>query len=102
MTDEDNIPLHRKLGIRFLQFLIVVLAFVLIKNCINISMTGENPELELQQQYYEKGYEAGKQKGLNGRPGAEPHFPDLLLERKYRQGYRDGWDETNHENNTNL
>jgi hypothetical protein len=94
MADEEQIPLHRKFGLRLLQFLLVVLALVLIRDCIIISTHGSNPGLKMQQEYYDKGYEAGKLKALYGRDRRTPSFPDLLLERKYRDGYRDGWDAT--------
>lgn len=46
----------------------------------------------MEQEYYEKGVDAGKKKALNSSLQAQPHFPDLLLEQKYRQGFREGWD----------
>jgi hypothetical protein len=94
MTDKEQIPLHRRIGLRLLQFLIIVSAFLLIRNCILISKNSTNPDLEIQQHYYDKGYEAGRQKALHNKTPAEQHFPDLLLERKYREGLRDGWDAT--------
>jgi hypothetical protein len=97
MADEEEIPLHRRFGLRLLQFLLVVLALVLIRDCIIIATHGSNPGLKMQQEYYDKGYEAGKQKALQGRDRLAPSFPDPLLERKYRDGYRDGWDATQQE-----
>ncbi len=91
---EQELPLHRRFGLRFLQFLIIVVAFVLIRNCIIISINGSSTDLEIQQQYYERGFEAGKQKALYGTKDMDEKYPDLLLERKYREGYRDGWDRT--------
>lgn len=97
MADEEQIPLHRRLGLRFLQLLIIIVAFMLIRNCIIISLNRHKADVKMQRQYYEKGYETGKEKALYDRQQAEQYFPDPLLERKYREGFRDGWDDTRQE-----
>jgi hypothetical protein len=97
MADEKQIPLHRRFGLRLLQFLLVVFALLLMRYCVILVMNSNNPGLKMQREYYNKGYEAGKQKALQGRDRLAPSFPDLLLERKYRDGYRDGWDATQQE-----
>jgi hypothetical protein len=90
MENEERISMQRRFGLRLLQLLIIIMAVMLVRNCIIISMESDNQELSVQQQFYNKGYEAGKQKALSGRQQTEPFFPDLLLERKYRNGHRDG------------
>ena len=91
MTQNEGISFQRKYGLRLLQILIILVAFFLVRNCILMLGSDIPSELRLNQ-YYEMGYEAGKSTALGRRPVAEPTFSDSLLKKKYRDGYRSGWD----------
>ena len=55
-------------------------------------MYGVSTEQELQQQYYELGYSNGVRKAQGLELSPEPDTENLLLRKRYRKGYRDGWD----------
>jgi len=92
MTQSEKISPQRKYGLRFLQVLIILVAFFLVRNCI-FTLSSDIPSEQLLNQYYEKGYEAGKIKALGSYPVKEPSFSDPLLKKKYRDGFRNGWDD---------
>jgi len=91
MTQNEGISFQRKYGLRLLQILIILVAFFLVRNCI-LMLGGDIPSEQRLNQYYEMGYEAGKSTALGRRPIAEPNFSDPLLKKRYRDGYRSGWD----------
>jgi hypothetical protein len=80
-TENEKIPPHRRWGLRFLQVLIIIMAFALIRNCILISTNSNFPGTKLQLQYYDKGYEAGREKAQDNNPQIEDPFPNLILEK---------------------
>jgi hypothetical protein len=92
MTQNEKISPQRKYGLRFLQVLIILVAFFLVRNCI-FTLSSDIPSEQLLNQYYEMGYEAGKIKALGSNPVKEPSFSDHLLKKKYRDGFRNGWDD---------
>jgi hypothetical protein len=55
-------------------------------------MYGVSTEQEQQNLYYELGYSHGMQKAKGMEKSAEPDTENLLLKKRYRKGYRDGWD----------
>jgi hypothetical protein len=92
MTQSEKISTQRKYGLRLLQILIILVAFFLVRNCI-FTLSSDIPSEQLLNQYYEMGYEAGKTKALGSYPVAEPSFSGPLLKKKYRDGFRNGWDD---------
>ena len=92
MQKNEKITTQRKYGLRFLQILIILVAFFLVRNCA-LKLFNDMPAEHMQNKYYEMGYEAGKNKALGNSPVAEPIFPGPLLKKKYRDGFRNGWDD---------
>jgi len=92
MTQNEGISFQRKYGLRLLQILIILVAFFLVRNCI-LTLGRDIPSGRQLKQYYELGYEAGKSTALGRGPVAEPTFSEPLLKKKYRDGYRNGWDD---------
>ena len=92
MSNYEEISFQRKYGLRFLQILIVLVAFFLVRNCI-LTLSNDIPSEQRLNQYYELGYEAGKSTASGSHSVAEPTFSDPLLKKKYRDGYRNGWDD---------
>jgi hypothetical protein len=92
MPQNEKISTQRKYGLRFLQVLIILVAFFLVRNCL-LTLSSDIPSGQLLNQYYEMGYEAGKTKALGSYPVKEPSFSEPLLKKKYRDGFRKGWDD---------
>jgi hypothetical protein len=92
MPKNEKISFQRKYGLRFLQILIILVAYFLVRNCA-LTLFNDMPAEYIQNKYHEMGYEAGKNKALGHSPVAEPIFPDPLLKKKYRDGFRNGWDD---------
>jgi hypothetical protein len=92
MPHSEEISVPRKHSLRLLQVLIILVAFFLVRNCI-FTLGSDIPSEVLQRQYFEMGYKAGMTKALGSYPAAEPTFSDPLLKKKYRDGFRNGWDD---------
>ena len=90
--EKTEIPLYTKWGIRITTVVILLLAALIIKNCLGSFMYGVGTEQELQKQFYELGYSHGRQKAQGLTKVDEPETDNLLLRKLYRKGYRDGWD----------
>ena len=92
MIPNEEISLQRKYGLRLLQVLIVLVAFFLVRDCI-LTLNSDLPSETLLNQYYKKGYEAGKIQAHGRYPVAEPTFAAPLMQTRYRAGFRNGWDD---------
>jgi hypothetical protein len=92
MQKNEKMSFQRKYGLRFLQILIILVAIFLVRNCA-LTLFNDMPAEHMQNKYYEMGYEAGKNKALGNSQVTEPIFTDPLLKKKYRDGFRDGWDD---------
>lgn len=92
MEEKPEIPLHTKWGIRITAVIIIVITAMIIKNCIGSFMYGVSTEEKQQSEYYELGYSHGANKAQGIESAPEPETENLLLQKLYRKGYRDGWD----------
>ena len=90
--NEEKIPFHTRFGLRFLQVLLIVFALLLLKRCVDIYSHNKITDEQIKIEYFEKGYENGWQKALNGTETNEPPFKNYTLKKAYRDGYREGWD----------
>lgn len=91
-AQKPEIPLHTKWGIRISGVVILLITVLIIRNCIGSFMYGTSTDQGQQNQFYELGYSHGirKAQGL-GKP-SPPETKNLLLQKMYRKGFRDGWD----------
>ena len=94
MTTETkpDIPLHTKWGFRITAIIILLIAGMVVKNCLGSFRYGISTEQAQQKQYYDLGYAHGVQRARGMPKVAEPKTDNLLLRKLYRKGYRDGWD----------
>jgi hypothetical protein len=92
MDKQAGIPPHTKWGIRITTVIILLISFLIIKNCVGSVFYGVTTDKELQNQYYDLGYSHGVQKAKGLEPSPEPDIKNLLLKKEYRKGYRNGWD----------
>jgi len=94
MTSQEKpeIPLHTKWGIRVTTVIILLLTALIIKNCVGSFIYGVSTDQEQQNEFYELGYSHGMQKAKKMEQPTEPVTKNLLLQKLYRKGYRDGWD----------
>lgn len=90
--NKPEIPPHTKWGIRITTVIILLIVFAIIKNCIGSFRYGVSTEQQQQKIYYELGYSHGLQKAQGVEPDTVPQTDNLLLQKLYRKGFRDGWD----------
>jgi len=92
MARDNRIPLYTKIGIRVTIVLMVILAFMLLKNCIESIHFGTTTSQDEIQRYYNMGYKDGTERAIEPIDRAEPDLDNPLLKKAYRQGFRAGWD----------
>jgi hypothetical protein len=92
MAKDNQIPLYTKIGIRVTTVLMVILAFMLLKNCIGSIRYGTTTSQEEIQRFYDKGYRNGTEQAAEPTDRREPELDNPLLIKAYRQGFRAGWD----------
>lgn len=90
--EEPKIPFHTRLGLRLLQVLLIVLALLLVKRCVNIYHDNKLSNEQLNLEYFDKGLVNGMNKAQGGNAAPEPQFSSYALKKAYRDGYRQGWD----------
>ena len=90
--EEAKIPFHTRFGLRLLQVLIIILALLLVKRCVNIYHDNKLTNEQLKVEYFDKGVVSGMKKAQGGIADPEPQFGSYALEKAYRDGYRQGWD----------
>jgi len=91
-TNRTDIPLHTKWGIRISAIIILLIMVLVIKNCMGSIRYGISTDQEMQNQYYNLGYSHGMQRAQGHEKQPAPETDNLLLRKRYRQGFRDGWD----------
>ena len=89
---ERKVPFHTRFGLRLLQVLLIVLALLLVKRCINIYHDNRHSDEQVKIEYFEKGFNSGFKKAQGLENNAEPQFRNYALKKAYRDGYRQGWD----------
>ena len=89
---EEKISFHRRFGLRLLQALIIVLALVLVKRCVDIYHDNKITDQQIKIEYFEKGFADGMKKSMGLPEDPEPQFKNYALKKAYRDGYRKGWD----------
>jgi len=72
--------------------LMIILAFMLLKNCIGSIHYGTTTSQDEIQRYYDKGYEDGTEQAAEPTDREDPDLDNPLLKKAYRQGFRAGWD----------
>lgn len=93
MEQEDKkIAYHTRFGLRLLQVLIIVLAMVLVKRCVDIYHENKTTDQQIKVEYFEKGFASGMKKSMGLQEDQEPQFRNYALKKAYRDGYRQGWD----------
>lgn len=94
MVKDKRIPLYTKIGIRVTIILMIVLSFMLLKNCIGSIHYGTTTSQDEIQRYYDKGYKDGTEQATEPTDRREPELDNPMLKKAYRKGFRDGWDAT--------
>jgi len=90
--ENKKIPYHTRFGLRLLQVLIIVLAMVLVKQCVTIYNENKTADRQTTGEYFEKGFASGMKKSMGLQEYPEPQFKNYALKKAYREGYRQGWD----------
>ena len=91
-TENEKIPFHRRVGLRLLQVLLIVFAFLLIRRCIVIYHDNRFTSEDIKVEYFDKGFASGMKKAQGFAEDQEPVFENYALKKAYRDGYRQGWD----------
>lgn len=91
MSRNSPIPLYTKIGGRLTIILIILLSFMLLKNCVRSVKYGSTTQQDEIRQYYDMGYKDGKNQ-ISKQTVEESEQNNPVLTKAYRQGYRDGWD----------
>jgi len=96
-TKRADIPPHTKWGIRISGIIILLIMVLVIKNCMGSIKYGIGTDKAMQQQFYDLGYSRGMQRAQGHEKQPAPDTENLLLRKRYRQGFRDGWDSVQRE-----
>lgn len=91
-TKRADIPPHTKWGIRISGIIILLISILVIKNCVGSIRYGISTDQAMQKQFYDLGYSHGMQRAQGHEKQPAPETGNLLLQKRYRQGFRDGWD----------
>jgi hypothetical protein len=91
MPDHGSIPLYTKIGSRITTILLLLLSFMILKNCIGSVRYGITTSQEEINRYYDQGYMHGSRQHAEGDPDDAVN-DNPLLKKAYRRGFRAGWD----------
>jgi hypothetical protein len=93
MSENRPIPLYTKIGGRITILLLLLLGFMLLRNCVASIYYGTTTNQEEIQRYYERGYAQGNRQTPDEQtPDATAATDNPLLRKAYRRGFRAGWD----------
>jgi hypothetical protein len=93
MSKNSPIPLYTKIGGRLTLILIILLSFMLLRNCVRSVQYGSITTQEEIKHSYDMGYKDGKNQ-VSKQSIDESEQENPVLKKAYRQGYREGWDST--------
>ena len=92
MAINNKLPLHTRLGTYFTVLIVVLVCFLLLRNCVNAVYYGAVTNDKDLSRYYGFGFEVGsKQIEITGSQPEESITNPLLL-KEYRKGFREGRD----------
>lgn len=93
-----KLPLHTRIGGRITLVLILVIGFMLMRNCAGSIFYGTRTEQADIDSWYQQGVDDGKvQAGRDSTEFDQPQTDNPLLLKTYRKGFRDGWDQAKQE-----
>lgn len=92
---EEKISPHQRFGLRLLQVLIIIMAILLVRDCILIS-TEKQLTQQQESYYFQLGYKHGKliATGTKQSLDLKQEFSHPAIRKKYHEGFRAGWDAT--------
>ena len=89
---ETGIPLYTKVGIRVTVVLMLIIGFLLIRNCSSSVYYGASTPTIAIQDAYDLGIRHGRTQAL-GKPPENPYAEENpVLQKAYQKGFRAGWD----------
>ena len=92
MAINNKLPLHTRLGTYFTVLIVVLVCFLLLRNCVNAVYYGAVTNDKDLSRYYGFGFEAGsKQIEITGSQPEESITNPLFL-KEYREVFREGRD----------
>jgi len=89
---ENKIPFHFRFGLRLLQVLIIIVALLLVKRCVNLYYDNKFTDQRTKIEYFDKGFANGMNKARGMPETPEPQFKNYTFKKAYRDGFRRGWD----------
>lgn len=92
MSENKKIPVYTKVGIRVTIVLMLILASLMLKNCVSSFIYGANTENEAIEYYYNQGFSAGVDQTKRPAAGNELQINNPLLQKAYHKGFREGRD----------
>ena len=95
MAEAKKIPLHTRIGGRITIFLVLLICFMLVKNCVRAVYYGIVTDEKEISRYYESGFKAGAEPPLQKTATHELKITNPLLLKAFRTGFREGKDSTN-------
>jgi hypothetical protein len=100
MSENRPIPLYTKIGGRITIVLLLLLGFMLLRNCMGSVYYGTTTNQEEIQRYYDRGYMQGRRQAPDEQESDVTAATDNpLLRKAYRRGFRAGWDAVQQEKN---
>lgn len=89
---ETGIPLYTKVGIKVTVVLMLIIGFMLIRNCSSSVYYGASTPAIAIRDAYELGVRHGRTQALGNPPQAPYAEQNPVLQKAYQKGFRAGWD----------
>lgn len=87
-----GIPLYTKVGIRVTVVLMLLICFLLIRNCTSSVYYGSVTPATVIQDAYELGVRDGRSQAMGKGPEGPYNERNPILKKAYQKGFRAGWD----------
>lgn len=92
MKMSKEIPLYTRIGTKITTILLVLLGFMIIKNCAGSIYYGLSTDSDTQEHYYNLGRANGGREARGMKQTPAPAFDNPVLEKAYNKGFQVGWD----------
>lgn len=91
MAKINQIPLYTKVGFRATIILLLLIGFMIVRNCAG-AVASRATDRQQQKELYNQGFAVGEKQGQGEAVNVEKKFANPLLKKVYFKGFRAGWD----------
>lgn len=91
MANANQIPLYTKVGFRATIILLLLIGFMIVRNCAG-AVASRATDAQQQKDFYAQGFAVGEKQGQGEEVAVQKKFANPLLKKVYFKGFRAGWD----------